>query len=200
MSEGATSRCFADLWCGHGLPVKDVVPVPSAGSGGVQEDALMAVSTLVEGQWATVRQGNFCRMQESFSSHEEFLTAKSIVLSFHIRVIESVQSWSEHEYKFVRNCLAFTPEVNGSQCASQAGSCLGVEGTHLPHVPRVPFPLKRNFASLSFDTCAMEEAKVLCFLSWHLVPSGLGFNALDLGWDNMVLSMWNGMKTLSSRN
>ena len=32
------------------------------------------------------------------------------------------------------------PEVNGSQCASQAGSSLGVEGTHLPHVPRVPFP------------------------------------------------------------
>lgn len=121
-------------------------------------------------------------MQESFSSREEFLTAKSIVLSFHLRGIESVQSWIEHKYKFVYNCLATLPEVNGSQFASQAGSSLVGRGNcYLPHVPRVPFPPETSLALLSLDACKGWRSKGLCFIFWHLVPSGLGFNALDLG-------------------
>lgn len=124
----------------------------TAGSGGVQEDALMAVSTLVEGQWATVRQGNFCRVQESSSSHEEFLAAKSIVLSFHLCVIESVQSWSEHEYKFVRNCPA-TPWSEWEPVCKSGWQLFGGGGN----------------SPTSCSSGSFSPWKLTCFIElWHL--------------------------------
>lgn len=63
----------------------------TAGSGGVQEDALMAVSTLVEGQWAEFSQGMSLECK-SFNGREEILTIENIVLSSQVLGHKSVQS------------------------------------------------------------------------------------------------------------
>lgn len=68
----------------------------TAGSGGVQEDALMAVSTLVEGQWAEIGQGMSLE-HKSFNGHEEILTIESIVLFSQVLGHKSVQSWIEYK-------------------------------------------------------------------------------------------------------
>lgn len=114
----------------------------TAGSGGVQEDALMAVSTLVEGQWAAIRQGNFFRVQESFSSHEEFLTAKSIVLLFTYWILSQFRVGLNISINLCITALPLSLKWMGANLQVRLAALCGVEGTvcYLSHVPRVPLP------------------------------------------------------------
>lgn len=154
----------------------------TAGSGGVQEDALMAVSTLVEGQWAAIRQGNFFRVQESFSSHEEFLTAKSIVLLFTYWILSQFRVGLNISINLCITALPLSLKWMGANLQVRLAALCGVEGTviYLMFLGFL-FPLKLNLLYWTLTPVKDGGSKSLCFLSWHLVPSGLGFNVLDLG-------------------
>ena len=81
----------------------------------------------------------------------------------------------------------------GSQFAHQIGNLSGGGGScYLPHVHQVLFSPKVYLLYWGLAPVKDGGSKGFCFLSWHLVPSGLGCNALDSGWRNMVPGMeWN---------
>lgn len=172
----------------------------TAGSGGVQEDALMAVSTLVEGQWAKIGQGVSLE-RKSINGHEEFLTAKkhSPVFSL-IGVLSQFRAGLNISVNLCITALPLSLKWMGSQFATQIGNLSGGGGNcYLPQIHQVLLSPKVYLLYWGLAPVKHGGSKGFYFLSWHLVPSGLGYNALDSGWRNMVPGMeWN--ETSSSRN